>query len=92
MLQPGIFSAGSGMANFFQKNKREFWRKLIAVFFEYSTNDICRESRRLIRKFKSESNWEGEQTGEMSVENKHVVSNHIASRLEIKYTFADNCR
>ena len=35
VLQPGFFSAGGGMANFFQKNKREFWRKLIVVLVEY---------------------------------------------------------
>ena len=35
VLQPWFLSVGSGMANFFQKNKREFRRKLIVVFVKY---------------------------------------------------------
>ena len=58
---------------------------------------ICRQTTySMLRKqasyLKPESDWENEQTGEISVENKHVVSKQLASRIEIKCIFAGNFR
>ena len=49
-------------------------------------------SRKQASYLKPESDWEDEQTGEISVENTHVVSKQLASRIEIKCIFAGNFR
>ena len=92
VLQPWLFGGKWDGQLLSEKQRRILKKTNCCIRWSFRQTTYVEKAGDYSGNLKPESNWEGEQTGEMSVENKHVVSKQLASRLGIKDNFADNCR